>query len=192
MKKIYLYVVALSLVFAGCNSDTLNEDNIIPKTTNMIKTQSSLADLITEISGSCKDIDVKDLESLIPMVEQEAFKNKEFRKLTVEGYSTPTTNDLEYISITSKKRIINEMAYSSLVKNYLHAMIIDQQKFSENFFEKPFLSDEEKQLLETCRLFNNHDDDDDRVSDKKPIAFAYGYQTSEANGVFMAVIMSLL
>lgn len=55
MKKIYLYAVALSSVFAGCSSDTLVEDNITtnPSIAYKAKTQSSLAELVTEISTGC-------------------------------------------------------------------------------------------------------------------------------------------
>lgn len=55
MKKIYLYAVALSSVFAGCSSDTLVEDNITtnPSIAYKAKTQSFLAELVTEISTGC-------------------------------------------------------------------------------------------------------------------------------------------
>lgn len=193
MKKYYLYAAILSLVFVGCSSDNLIEDDIISKPIVINKTQKSLADLITEISHSCKDIDFKDIENLIGLVELEAFKNMEFYQLTMEGYSTPTFDDLEYLSSTSKKIIINEMTYSSLVKNYLYAMIVDQQRFSESFLDNPSLPDYEKHLLEACRLLNYYEDkNNDKVKDIRPLAFAYGYQTSEANGVIMAVLMSLL
>lgn len=194
MKKIYLYAVALSSVFAGCSSDTLVEDNMTT-TTNIAykaKTQSSLAELVTEISDGCKDITFTDTESLIASVEYEAFKNRAFRELAMQGYDTPTPDDWEYISDTAKSSIISGLAYSSLVKDYLYAMVINNEKFSGSFFDKAYLTAYEQELLETFRLLNdNGGDKDNDDGDRRPIAFACGYQVSEANGVLMAVIMSL-
>ena len=193
MKKIYLYAVALSSVFAGCSSDTLVEDNMATNTNiaYKAKTQSSLAELVTEISTGCKDITFTDAESLIASVEYEAFKSRDFRELAAQGYGTPTPGDWNYISDTAKSDIINRLSYSPAVKSYLYAIIVDNQGFSESFFENSSLTGYEKQLLETCRLLNDYGDDKDLDNDMRPIAFAYGYQTSEANAVIMAIISSV-
>lgn len=196
MKKIYLYAVALSLVFAGCSSDTLVEDNMTTNTNiaYKAKTQSSLAELVTEISTGCEDITFTDTESLIASVEYEAFKSRAFRELAVQGYDTPTPDDRDYISDTAKSDIINGLSYSPAVKSYLYAMVVDNQRFSESFFENSSLTGYEKQLLETCRLLSNEDNGGGNTNDWgniRPLAFAYGYQTSEANAVIMAVISSV-
>lgn len=192
MKKIYLYAVALSSVFAGCSSDTLVEDNITtnPSIAYKAKTQSSLAELVTEISTGCKDITFTNAESLIASVEYEAFKSRAFRELAAQGYGTPTPYDWDYISDTAKSDIIDGLSYSPVVKSYLYAMIVGNQGFSESFFENSSLTGYEKQLLETCRLLYDNGDDNDR-DDKRPLSFACGYQTSEANAVIMAVISSV-
>lgn len=192
MRKIYLYAVALSLVFTACSSDdTFIEDPIGTKVTYMAKTPSSLTELITDISDDCKAINHPDMERRIAMVESEAFKYGEFHELIRQGYDTPTPEDWAYIVSTSKSKIINELNYSPLVKAYLYAMIIEQQSYPDSFFENLSLNENEKLLLETCRILNNKDDNEEHWKKTKPVAFAYGYQTSKANGVLMAVLVSL-
>jgi len=71
-------------------------------------------------------------------------------------------------------------------------MIVGNQGFSESFFENSSLTGYEKQLLETCRLLNDNGDDDYGNGHIRPLAFACGYQISEANAVIMAVLGAVM
>ncbi len=189
MKKIYLYAVALSFAFTSCSSDAWVENDLTHTAVYKTAQPSSLIDLITTIESDCIGITYEDVQSRISAVERIAFQNRDFQKLAQKGYCIPKVSDWTYLSTTEKTDVIEELNYSETVKSYLYAMLIDQQEFADSFFMNTSLSVSEQQLLETCRLLNDNGDDDP-WKDTRPITFAYGYQTSEANGVLMALISS--
>lgn len=208
MKKIYLYAVALSLAFTSCSSDAWEQDDLtqtaVKKTEQAYETgrvykttQSSLINLINTIENDCVNITDKAIEGRIATVEHIAFQYKTFQELVAEGYNTPSVLDWHYLTTTEKGTIINSLNYSAAVKSYLYAMLIDKQVFTDSFYENTTLSVYEQELLETCKELNDTGGDDDDTGDddddNDPIryrsaAFAYGYQTSKANAVIMAVL----
>lgn len=192
MKKIYLYAVALSLVCTACNSDELiEEESAVRMVYKTIKT-SSLTGMIQAIEEDCRDITGTNAQSIINAVESKAFLNTAFAELTQKGYSMLSVSDWSYISETDTAEIIDGLSYSATVKGYLYAMLTNDQKFSESYFSSVTLSDSERELLETCRVLSDNGDKDKDDGDIRPIAFAYGYQTSQANAVVLAVVSGVI
>lgn len=191
MKKIYLYAAALSLVNIACSSDELIQEDSAVKMVYKTINQSSLTDMIYAIEKDCQDIKGTDMQSIIDATESRAFQNRTFTELARKDYSKPTVSDWSYISETDMVEIINGFSYSNTVKNYLYVMLIDHQTFSEGYFNSITLSEDERELLEMIRMFSDNGDDD-IWKDIKPIAFAFGYQTSPANAVMMTVLSAVM
>jgi len=194
VKKIYLYAAALSLVNIACNSDELIREDSAVRMVYKTISPSSLTGMIQAIEKDCQDIKGTDVQSIINATESKAFQNKAFEELARKGYSKPTVSDQSYISETNTAEIINRLSYSVTVKSYLYAMLIDSQKFSDDYFNSVTLSGYERELLETVKVLsdNGGNDNDDDNGGIRPIAFAYGYQTSLANAVMMTVMSAVV
>lgn len=199
MKKknslLLLCALALSWVVAGCSSETLFEDNEITTTESnsyKMRTSNSLVDLILEINENLEYPTFATTSSIITTVEEEALKNRQFKELILQGYTTPTSSEWDYINNTDKTTFLNGLSYSLEAKSFLYT-ILNNNSTSDNFYENSNLSAPEKTLLEACKILSTQDigdnGDDDKV--RRIVAFAYGYQTSTANAVVMALISTV-
>lgn len=190
-----LCALALSWVVAGCSSETLFEDNEITTTESnsyKMRTSNSLVDLILEINENLEYPTFATTSSIITTVEEEALKNRQFIELILQGYTTPTSSEWDYINNTDKTTFLNGLSYSLEAKSFLYT-ILNNNSTSDNFYENSNLSAPEKTLLEACKILSTQDIGDNGDNDKvrRIVAFAYGYQTSTANAVVMALISTV-
>lgn len=188
MKKIYIYA-GLGLLFAACSTDAIMNEPIDTKKIEQTQHVDILLDLMATIEKSCLQTSYKDEEELLRYVETIAFSQTAFTSLLEVNYKTPTVEELLYITSTDVEDLLKEMNYSDKLKNHLYQRFANREIWDTNSSRGLELSVEERRLLSTLE---NAYSDKGWNNDVRPLAFIYGYQTSKANAVILAVAVGQL
>lgn len=187
MKKIYIYS-GLGLLFAACSTDAIMNEPIETNKIEQTRHSDILVDLITTIEKSCLQASYKDEEELLRYVETIAFSQTAFASLLEDDFRASTVEELLYLASTDVEELLKEMNYSDKAKDYLYKWFVNQEVWDTNPSIDFDLSVEERRLLST--LEDVYSDDEWNIS--KTLSFAYGYQTSKANAVILAVAVGQL
>lgn len=187
MKKIYIYA-GLGLLFAACSTDAIMDETIDTKKIEQTQHSEILVDMIVTIEKSCLQTSYKNEEELLRYVETIAFSQTAFASLLEDNYKTPTVEELLYITSTNVEDLLKEMNYSETTKKYLYELFVLKELWNANFITDSGISMQEQELLIELRKAEN----DRNWNGGKPFAFAYGYQTSKANAVILAVAVGQL
>lgn len=188
MKKIYICAV-LGMMFASCSSEEETTNDFVGKEYGVNKVVSThWTDVMDEIQLTCETIDsYTDVDGLIEQVTYFALSNSNFNTLYSVNYVVPTEAEVVYVMETAEEEVIEKMNYSATAKQYLRELIVEKNTWSVEPDQNKGLTQSEVHLLKVLR--DKHDPDDD-WNTNKPLALAYGYQTSIGNAIVMKVIVS--
>lgn len=188
MKKIYIYA-GLGLLFAACSTDAIMNEPIETNKIEQTQHVDILVDLIETIEKSCLQTSYKDEEELLRYVETIAFLQTAFASLLEVNYQTPTVEEVLYLASTDVEELLKGMNYSGKAKDYLYKRFVNQESWNISPSIDDDLVVEEKRLLLVLESISK---DEDWNNDVRQIAFAYGYQSSKANAVILAVAVGQL
>ena len=186
MKKIYICAV-IGLLFASCSTDEEIQTEST-KYLNEVRTMTTAnwLNVITSIEQACEDkTSYFSPKQMISQVESKAFTNPSFVAMIDSSHLTPTETELKSVMNIDETQLINSMNFSITAKSYLKQCLVDKKGWSVSPEENPQLSTREVELLKFIQDINDPDDD---WNGRKPLAFAYGYQNSDARAVLFAVL----
>ncbi|WP_158961881.1 hypothetical protein [Myroides fluvii] len=188
MKKIYICAV-LGMMFASCSSEEETTNNVVGKEYSVNEVvPTDWMDVMEEIQLTCVDVaSYKDVNGLIDEVESIALSNSSFKTLYSVNYDSPVEGEVSYVMQTEEEDVIDKMNYSTTAKQYLKELIVEKKTWSVQPDQNKNLSKSEIHLLNG--LLDKHDPDDD-WNKNKPLAVAYGYQSSIGKAIVMGVIVS--
>lgn len=187
MKKIYIYA-GLGLLFAACSTDALMNEPIDTKKIEQTQHSEILVDMIVAIEKSCLQTSYKDEEELLRYVETIAFSQTAFASFFKDDYRKLPVEELLYLASTDVEELLKSMNYSDKMKEYLYQRFVNQEPWNISPSIDNDLVVEERRLL----LVLENMGDDEYWNKNKPLAFVYGYQTSKANAVILAVAVGQL
>jgi len=184
MKKLAFFLIA-GLV-ASCSSDdilttessTANSEYSLKKASNAVQIIHDLKTQHTEGNYS--------VEQIIALMETAAFKNSAFNAIASKGYEPITALEINYLLENPLSNTVTALPYSQNLKNTL-LEIISNTYTGQN---SQGLGEYEMMMAHTCNVLYDTGDDTDR--DARVIAYAYGYQKSEANAVMFTAIITVL
>ena len=188
MKKIYIYA-GLGLLFAACSTDALMNEPIDTKKIEQTQHSEILVDMIVTIEKSCLQTSYKDEEELLRYVETIAFSQTAFASFFKDDYRKLPVEELLYLASTDVEELLKGMNYSGKAKDYLYQRFVNQESWNISPSIDDDLVVEEKRLLLVLEGISK---DEDWNNDVRQIAFAYGYQSSKANAVILAVAVGQL
>lgn len=187
MKKIYIYA-GLGLLFAACSTDAIMNEPIDTKKIEQAQHSEILVDMIVAIEKSCLQTSYKDEEELLRYVETIAFSQTAFASFFKDDYRKLPVEELLYLASTDVEELLKGMNYSNKMKEYLYQRFVNKEPWNISPSIDNDLVVEERRLL----LVLENMGDDEYWNKNKPLAFAYGYQTSKANAVILAVVVGQL
>lgn len=187
MKKIYIYA-GLGLLFAACSTDAIMNEPIDTKKIEQTRHSEILVDMIVAIEKSCLQTSYKDEEELLRYVETIAFSQTAFASFFKDDYRKLPVEELLYLASTDVEELLKGMNYSNKMKEYLYQRFVNKEPWNISPSIDNDLVVEERRLL----LVLENMGDDEYWNKNKPLAFAYGYQTSKANAVILAVVVGQL
>jgi len=187
MKKLVFFLVA-GLV-ASCSTDDIDdmsvaEDNLAHTEYSLKKAGSPVQiihDLKTQHDGGNYSV-----QQIIALLEVAAFKNEAFSAIASKGYQPVTELEINYLLESPFSNTVEALSYSQNLKSTL-LEIISNSYTGQN---QQGLGASEALIAHTCTALYDTGDDNDR--DARVIAYAYGYQKSEANAVMCAAIITVL
>lgn len=185
MKKIYICAV-FGLLFASCSTDEGQTEPV--KYANEVHsvTTSDWSNVITSIEQAAQDkTSYYSTKQMVSHVESKALANAGFVALIDSSYLAPTESEVKMVMNTDETQLINAMNYSATAKTYLKQLLVDNKPWAVSPEANALLSAREVQLLQFAKEINDPDDD---WNGRKPFAFAYGYQNSDARAVLFAVM----
>lgn len=186
MRKIYI-CIGLGLLFTACSTDAVMNETSEAKKIALTQHTDVVVDLIETIEKSCLQSSYRDEAELIHYVEAIAFTQTAFTNLLNDNYQKPTAEELVYIANTDIEQLLEDMYYSEKMKSYLYKKFVAQESWDTSYSTDMELSMEERNLLV---ILNSLEGDDEW--DVRQIAFAYGYQSSKAKAVVLAVAVGQL
>ncbi len=184
MKKLVFFLIAGLAV--SCNSDEMYiTESPIANTEYSLKKTSSAIQIIHDLKTQHPQGNYT-VGQIIDLLETAAFKNSAFNAMASKGYEPITASEINYLLENPISSTIAELPYSQSLKNTL-LTIISNSYTGQNLQS---LGEYEMMMAHTCNALYDTGDDNDR--DARVIAYAYGYQTSEANAVMFAAIITVL
>lgn len=181
-------VLLFAILATSCSEDQFaKEENSNPLEENSFRKKGEdITQLIDQLSSSYPP-PTSTVQQIIESVETEAFKINAFIEIAENGYRPVAESEIALLSTNSLSETIKATSYSEAVKYALEHIVSDQSSHSTL---EDLQTNEEVELVKTCqKLFDTGDDNDRGV---RTVAFAYGSQTSEANGVVIAAVMTIL
>lgn len=185
MKKIYICAV-FGLLFASCSTDEGQMEPV--KYSNEVHsiTTSNWLSVMTSIEQAAQDkTSYYGTKQMVSHVEGKALANAGFVAMMDASYLAPTESEIKTIMMADKTQLINAMNYSTTAKAYLKQLLVDNKSWAVSPETNSALSAREVQLLQFAKEINDPDDEWNRL---RPLAFAYGYQNSDARAVVFAVM----
>lgn len=187
MKKLVFFLIA-GLV-ASCSTDDIDdrtaaEDTLAHPEYSLKKASSPVQiihDLKTQHAGGSYSV-----QQIIALLEVAAFKNEAFNAMASKGYQPVTAGEINYLLENPFNNTVAALPYSQNLKSTL-LEIISNSYTGQN---QQGLGTSEALIANTCNALYDTGDDTDR--DARVIAYAYGYQKSEANAVMYAAIITVL
>lgn len=187
MKKLVFFLIA-GLV-ASCSTDDIDdrtaaEDTLAHAEYSLKKASSPVQiihDLKTQHAGGSYSV-----QQIIALLEVAAFKNEAFNAMASKGYQPVTAWEINYLLENPFNNTVAALPYSQHLKSTL-LEIISNSYTGQN---QQGLGTSEALIANTCNALYDTGDDTDR--DARVIAYAYGYQKSEANAVMYAAIITVL
>lgn len=185
MKKIYICAV-FGLLFASCSTDDGQTEPL--KYTNEVHavTPTNWLSVMTSVESAVENqSSYTDLKEMIAHVESNALATAGFVAMLDASYKTPKAFEVKNVMHTDQAKLIGGLNYSATAKTYLNELIVDKKAWAVSPEANPLLSAKEVKLLQFVKDIN---DPDDEWNGRKPLAFAYGYQTSDATAIVYAVL----
>lgn len=185
MKKVSVLLVAILAI--SCSEDQIPDvENSKPLENVAFRKGDDVIQLIDGLVATHSN-SIYTVPQLIESIEKEAFKNNAFNDIANKGYEQITESEIILLSTNSLSQTITATNYSQQVKSALNNILDDN---SSNNLLQGLQTNAEIELIKTCiSLFDTGDDNDRGV---RTIGFAYGNETSQANGIIIAAIMTIL
>ncbi|MBB1140391.1 hypothetical protein [Myroides sp. WP-1] len=185
MKKIYICAV-FGLLFASCSTDEGQTESVKYSNEVHTVTTTNWLNVMTSIEQACQDKgDYFSTKLMITHVENKALSIPGFVTMMDSSYVTPMETEVKNVMNMDKTQVINSTNYSATAKAYLKQVLVDNKEWAISPEANPLLSAREVQLLQFVKDINDPDDD---WNGRKPLAFVYGYQNSDARAVLFAAI----
>ena len=180
MKKFFLYAVATTaIVLQSCSTD--DEQNIIKQQNYKYSVNTNYKTTDNNINNIFEGFNYNDEKSLDEnLLDFEIYVNKILPVYTEQGvvHQTIDFNVLKDI-IEKPDEVIHNLPYSNALKQYLQnpEYILD---------EKVLETDNEKEIFNNYIKFFEQDDDDKDERKRNIIAFFFGSQYNETQGILYA------
>lgn len=185
MKKIYICAV-FGLLFASCSTDEGQTEPV--KYSNEVHsvTTTNWLNVMASIEQASQDkASYNSTKQMMSHVESKALANAGFIAMMNVSYLAPTESEVKTVMNTDQAQLINAMNYSATAKTYLKQLLVDRKEWAVSPETNSALSAREVQLLQFAKEINDPDDEWNRL---RPLAFAYGYQNSDARAVLFAAM----